>query len=141
MSEHIEKLITKVNRLERETERLQMIEGVGVWTDWTPTISYAGGTTDPTSATVTSARYLRLGKLVIVYAQIAITRGSGDRTITTLSYPVTRANIYSTGVGDQNVTIAGHNIVPVYMANVIAVLHGTMTRDGTITLQLTYEAA
>lgn len=112
---------------------------LGEWVDFSPTIGYAGGSTNPTSQTVNSARYCQVGKVVHAYVDLDITRGSGDRTITTVSYPISPANFYSVGHADQNITAIGHNIVPVYMAGNLAVYHGTMTRDGGITLFITYE--
>ncbi len=112
---------------------------LGEWNDWTPTIGYGGGTTDPTSATVNSARYSRVGNVIKIYADISITRGTGDRVSTTLSYPVTPSSFDSVGVADQRLTAVGHNIAIVYMAANIVVYHGAMTRSGTINLYLEYE--
>jgi hypothetical protein len=60
----------------------------GVWTNYTPTITYAGGTTNPTSVTAT-IRYIRVGKIVFFHCNGgSFTRGSGDRSYVIFTLPV-----------------------------------------------------
>lgn len=81
MSDFDEKMIQKLKRLEREVERLQRWESPGIWKVWTPTIAWGGGTTDPTTVSVASARYCQIGKMVTFSLTVQIvTLGSGDRT-------------------------------------------------------------
>ena len=108
MSDFDEKMIQKLKRLEREVERLQRWESPGIWKAWTPTIAWGGGTTDPTTVSVASARYCQIGKLVTVNLTIQIvTLGSGDRTYFTATAPVnvyksSPAAIYRDGIKTGN---------------------------------------
>jgi len=40
------------------------VSPLGAWASWTPTITWAGGTTNPTSFTILAARYVTVGNLV-----------------------------------------------------------------------------
>jgi hypothetical protein len=60
---------------------------LGVWTSWTPTVTQAGSITK----TVTYARYIKLGRLVIAQAYLAITGAGSSATAVTVSLPVTAA--------------------------------------------------
>jgi hypothetical protein len=67
-----------------------------VWMDWEPTVTYAGGTTDPTTVVLNQARYFQVGKMVHFYLRWSITnRGSGNRTQTNFTLPVDRNASYT----------------------------------------------
>ena len=68
MSNFDEKTVDRIKKLEREVERLRVKESPGAWTSWTPTVTFAGGTTDPSSTTKQYARYTTIGKIVIATA-------------------------------------------------------------------------
>jgi len=55
---------------------------------WTPVITYAGGTTDPTSNTVNEATFSIKGNMVTINLKSTIVRGSGNRTQVLYSCPV-----------------------------------------------------
>lgn len=58
------------------------------FTSWTPTVSYAGGTTNPTTVNITQAIYKILGDQCFYQIKASITRGSGNRTFIQFSLPV-----------------------------------------------------
>jgi hypothetical protein len=60
---------------------------LGVWTSWAPTVTQAGSITK----TVTYARYIKLGRLVIAQAYLAITGAGSSATAVTVSLPATAA--------------------------------------------------
>ena len=73
----------EIQKLYDEIQALRTIQipgGTTGWTSWTPTITYLGGTTNPTSLSVISARYSRVGKTTTVTLVGSLTRGAGDRT-------------------------------------------------------------
>jgi hypothetical protein len=55
--------------------------------NYTPTVTYSGGTTNPTSIT-TDFKFAIRGKIAIINGKGALTRGSGDRTFTKFTLPV-----------------------------------------------------
>lgn len=59
----------------------------GVWTTWTPTLTQSGTVT----ATVTRARYMRIGKTIHFYASLAVTGTGTASNAVTVSLPVTAA--------------------------------------------------
>jgi hypothetical protein len=68
---------------------LAIAGSIGVWQSWTPTITWAGGTTDPTTVGLASARYCMVGKLVTVNLTVNVSvLGSGNRTIMYADAPV-----------------------------------------------------
>ena len=52
---------------------------------WTPTVTYSGGTTDPTSTTITNAYWRVIGSEIFFNIFANQTRGSGNRTHTIFS--------------------------------------------------------
>lgn len=112
------------------------------WPDgfsWTPTVSFIGGTTDPTSVVIDSAKWRIQGKIALFVINATLTRGSGDRQYTLFSlpppfnfsvtYPATGLN---NGVGGVNlnssiVYISGGDIVN---------YHGTMINSGNYYISL-----
>ena len=112
------------------------------WDTWVPTVTYSGGSADPTTSAINYAGYFQLGKLVVVSIDCTITRGSGDRTQTTFSLPVAANGAYYASAGYQTVTSVFPLAAPVYVnatLSAITVAHGAMSRDGDIVFQCTYQ--
>lgn len=100
-------LATKVTALDRKVERLKVKESpnAGVWQDWTPTVTFAGGTTDPSSTTLQYARYTRIGKTVIANADYTFGAG-GNRTEYKFTLPLTPAKTYGAVTGYESLKTA-----------------------------------
>ena len=112
---------------------------IGAWASWTPTITWSGGTTDPTSFTVLSARYVTVGNLVFCTLRGSLTRGSGDRSYLSLTAPVTISNLAS---GSAHHNINGNDFIsaPLYsQSGKVSIFTGTMTKDGYIWASWFYE--
>lgn len=69
--------------------------GFPQWFNWTPTVTYAGGTTDPTSSTLVSARFTVQGKTTFFHFNFNIVAGSSNRVLIAFSLPIPRADSYS----------------------------------------------
>lgn len=111
---------------------------VGVWKDWTPTISYAGGTTDPTSLTVTF-RYVVIGKMLVFNINGSLIRGSGDRTYIAFTLPINYAVNFTPMA---TITFAGTKSCAAFgqSGNRVSVaLGGAMSSDGYIFVSGFYE--
>jgi hypothetical protein len=54
--------------------------GFPVWFTWTPSVTYSGGTTDPTGWVFNMAKFMIVGALLTFDLFATLTRGSGDRT-------------------------------------------------------------
>lgn len=65
---------------------------IGVWQDWTPTVTFEGGTTDPPAITKYHARYTTIGKIVIASADYYFGLG-GDRTQYKFTLPLTPSGL------------------------------------------------
>ena len=112
---------------------------IGAWASWTPTITWTGGTTDPTSLTVSSARYVTVGNLVFCMLRGSLTRGSGDRSYLSLTAPVTISNL---AAGSAHHNINGNDFIsaPLYSTSgKVSIFTGTMTKDGYIWASWFYE--
>jgi len=112
---------------------------IGAWASWTPTITWFGGTTDPTSFTVSSARYVTVGNLVFCMLRGSLTRGSGDRSYLSLTAPVTISNL---AAGSAHHNINGNDFIsaPLYSTSgKVSIFTGTMTKDGYIWASWFYE--
>jgi hypothetical protein len=79
------------------------------WLDWLPTITYSGGTTDPTSNTVNVARYRLSGNMVNLYMKSTLVFGSGNRTATFFTLPIGRFDTSNLFFSSSN-TITGASI-------------------------------
>ena len=101
MSNFDEKTIERIKRLEKEVERLRVKESPGAWLDWTPTVTFAGGTTDPSTTTLQYARYMQIGKIVIATADYLFGTG-GDRTQFKFTLPLTPAQTYGAVTGYES---------------------------------------
>lgn len=112
---------------------------IGAWDSWTPTITWVGGTTDPTSFTISAARYVTVGNLVFCMLRGSLTRGSGDRSYLSLTAPVTISNL---AAGSAHHNINGNNFIsaPLYSTSgKVSIFTGTMTKDGYIWASWFYE--
>jgi hypothetical protein len=58
------------------------------WFNFTPTVTYAGGTTDPTSLTINYAYFSIIGTSVHTIIHGTLVRGSGDRTVIYFTTPL-----------------------------------------------------
>ncbi len=102
---------------------------------WTPTVTYSGGTTDPTSLTVT-ATFAINGRVAALNINGYLTRGSGNRTGMAFSMPITIAQDVT---GSYNIAFNGVINCPNYISGgnwTIAI--GGMTSDGYHRGLLTY---
>lgn len=115
---------------------------LGEWDTYTATVSYGGGTTDPDSETKNTA-YCRVGDVIHFAIYIDITQGSGDRTTTSVSLPVTAANTYFGSGFRHSLNGATPQVGPAYFSSTstIAFYHGAMTKDGVIIISGSYRAA
>lgn len=101
--------------------------------DFTPTITYAGGTTNPTSNTVNRASYYIDGRDMRVHIRSTLVRGSGNRTVHTFTLPW--AN-WLEGTSPANALTSfqtgGLGAVTGYMSGATFVFYAvTMASDGT----------
>ena len=137
-----EKVVDRIKKLEREVERLRVKESPGIWQDWTPTVTWIG--TAPTTTTVTSARYCKVGKLVMFNVHLTIVKGSGTSTRAEISPPVTIADMASVASG--RTTLHGGVIEGIVcpVSNSVAIranLGTAMSSDGYVIITGFYEAA
>jgi len=59
------------------------------WMNWTPAITYSGGTTDPTSNTVNTAKFHINSTHIEFLIKSTVVEGGGDRTFTLYAVPFT----------------------------------------------------
>jgi len=135
-----------INDLQNEVVAVETTLGAnaGVWKSWTPTITWEGGTTDPTAHSLIYARYVTVGKLVFIYLKVDITTlGTSDRTTLRATLPTTlanaapgsaRGNILSSSyvAFDAATSITGPTILVVFNGNPI-------TKIGSIFASAFYE--
>lgn len=100
-----EKVVDRIKRLEREVERLQVKESPGAWVNWTPTVTFEGGTTDPSSIAKVSARYTQIGKTVIANADYYFGLG-GDRTEYMFTLPFSPLQTYGAASAHESIKTA-----------------------------------
>jgi len=126
---------TTTNLIQRpifETRQLQ----------FTPTIAYSGGTTSPTSNVLNLNFYQFSAKLLTMVIQSTLTRGTGNRTITTYTMPWSTFNqTLMGGTCVDNITAAGtKNATASYQFTTGGVtyfyVHETMANDGVIYISL-----
>ena len=70
MIEHISELISEIEHLKRQIERLSVIEVGGAWIAWTPTIT-GGGSMTVSSVVNNFSKYFITGGLVIIKMRIS----------------------------------------------------------------------
>lgn len=75
--------------------------GLLAWTNWTPTITAQSGSL--TSTTITTARYVQLGKIVVIQFYFTITNGGtgGGSIFFTLPSGKTAKNNFQCGAGRE----------------------------------------
>jgi len=104
---------------------------------YTPSLSWAGGTTDPTSASL-DVRYVITGKWCTVAFKAYIIRGSGDRSVLYFSLPISSTvNVGGSGASSlagYYATIGGFTDG----ANFTALID-QMSSDGNIFMWVNYE--
>lgn len=74
---------------------------------WTPTITYSGGATNPTSYTVNTANYKLVGGNLSMTLNATLVRGTGDRTNIIHTLPFTNTAVIHLLPGMDNITAAG----------------------------------
>lgn len=99
-SSHINELQDEVVAVET-----QLGTNAGTWLDWTPTVTFAGGTTNPSSTTKVYARYTRIGNIVIATADYSFGTG-GNRTEYKFTLPLTPAQTYGAVTGYESLKTA-----------------------------------
>lgn len=99
---------------------------------WTPTITYSGGTTNPTSNTVSVSSYQINGRSILFHLESALVRGSGNRANTFFDLPWgTFVGGTSPSNGLTSFTAAGLHVATVYLsAPQIVYYNETMVADG-----------
>lgn len=102
--------------------------------NWTPAVTYGGGTTDPTSTTITYARYSISGAFLIFNLKAAVVRGSGDRTSTRFSQPANKVPPSAPSYDGRTSITGAYAWCFTYDAGASGILasHGAMTSDGNI---------
>lgn len=99
---------------------------------WISVVTYAGGTTSPTSNTVNNAFYRVLYDKVYVSVKSTLVRGSGNRTITLFSVPFNAISpdIYPIS-GLDTITAAGAKAsAAIYVEDTNITVIETMANDG-----------
>jgi len=101
--------------------------------NWTPSITYAGGSTDPTSNTVNTANYLVDGRKVFFSIKSTIVRGAGDRPNTIYTLPLSIGSTQVPGNGIDTITAGGLLVATiVYLLNATIIYGKTMSADGSM---------
>lgn len=99
--------------------------------DWAPQISYSGGTTGPTSNTVSGAKYLITHRGFDFEITSALVKGSGNRTTTVFTMPFTFVGTRPV-VGLDSITAAGAKYpTAAYIGGANLTFVETMANDGT----------
>ena len=110
------------------------------WFNYTPSITYAGGTTDPTSNTIGFAKYNVTANICSIVLKSTLVKGTGDRTVIMFSDPVTRL---STGIMSLNAYSAcsGANAMPVCVHEATAKqeIFETMAGNGDYAINASYD--
>lgn len=137
-----EKVVDRIKKLEREVERLRVKESPGAWQSWTPTLTYLGGTSNPTYTG--TFRYSQIGKIVMFQVRVSFTLGASNRSYTYISLPITAVtSSYSAVSASGNIVSTTYGTYAAFVDSGagITIVHGTMTRDGNLFASGFYEAA
>lgn len=96
-----------INDLQNEVVAVETQLGVnaGTWQNWTPTVTFEGGTVDPPTITKYHARYTTIGKIAIASADYLFANG-GDRTQYKFTLPLTPAQTYVAATGYESLKTA-----------------------------------
>lgn len=98
---------------------------------WVPQITYGGGTTNPTSNTISRAVYLLNGRNLSQNIVSVLVRGSGNRTQTTFTAAFASPALTPINVMD-GITAGGNKMAVAYVNNDnTIVVSETMANDGT----------
>jgi hypothetical protein len=113
-------------------------QGFPAYFAYTPTITFAGGTTDPTTVTP-AGRFCINGGAVSVTMVISMTRGSGNRLYTSFTLPTKYSSIGNGSVSSfwTSTTTVTHGSYGGGSER-LTIYHGTMTADGSLYANLTY---
>ena len=135
-----------INDLQNEIVAVETQLGVnaGTWQSYTPSLSWTGGTTDPTSATFDYAKYTQIGKMVTVQFILTVVRGSGDRVFATIGLPINSSVHGLAGTGVEDLTSAlrqPFNVSSYAFDSVTAYPPSAMSRDGSMRITFTYPIA
>ena len=141
MREMNDKLWNEIEQLRRDVERLKTQGGTGRWTAYTPTVTYGGGTTNPTSLTPL-AKYFRLGNYCTVNGHGYLVRGSGNRSQIYFSTPFNHSTD-RLHIGNAYCTFSTAGLAPCYLeSNRIYIYNGDMIgTGGYVMFSVTYEVA
>lgn len=126
--------------------KIENPQGFSHWFNWTPTITYAGGTTDPTSNTINEAMFKINGKEVKFYLKSTLVRGSGNRTWIKYSLPITFAVPADTVLYGRETTVTTTPVVRGCQTGtgentVTIALVSAMANDGIISIAGFYRIA
>ena len=124
-------LMNRIESLESRIRFLSRLETLNYtdWTSYTPTVTYAGGTTDPTGIT-TDFHYAIIGNVLFILGSGYLTRGSGDQTYTRFTLPIAVSESGGVSVSAQYATV-GYGETRVDPINDrIVVNHSGMSSDG-----------
>ena len=112
------------------------------WTNYTPTLTWGGGTTNPTTVSFDFAKHLSLGKMTICLVSISIdTLGSGDRVYVDIPLPVNAGSSFIPAVAQENITSVGGSsprATSLGGGTYVRIYHGTMTRTGHVSMSIIY---
>ena len=114
------------------------------WQDWTPTVTWFGGTTDPTSSTLAYAKYVVIGKMVTINVVCTVVIGSGNRIYAQFTLPINSVVNGLCGSGVEDLTTALRtpcNVSNYAFNSVVVYLPSAMARDGSMRFTFTYEIA
>jgi hypothetical protein len=107
-------------------------EGFPAKFNFTSTVTYSGGTTDPTSVTVNSAYWSFVGGSPHVTIKATLVKGTGDRTFTIFSVPFTMPAFNIPISGTDNMTAAGLKTPTACYGHTNSIyVFETMANDGT----------
>lgn len=115
---------------------------LGTWQNWTPTVTYLGGSTDPTSTTIEHARYCQIGNMVSFSLVASIVCGSGNRTVAFVTLPITAKYSQITASCSEDIVTSTNTPRACWADNtsrMVVTLTSAMTQDGRIRISGTYE--
>lgn len=99
--------------------------------NYTPTITYSGGTTDPTSNTIDFAYFQVVGSMCHFNIKSTIVRGSGNRNFTQYTFPIARATTnYITFAGTSSFNSSNLYGVAYSDSTTVMKFPITMNQDG-----------
>ena len=137
------KFAEQLRALEKRVSHVERVEGTNAnWQNWTPSVAYYGGSTNPQSVSFDHARYIQVGKIVTFSFVANVIRGSGNRTIVYFTLPVTAKYSNFSASCSEDVTTSTQLPRGCFadQANRVCVrLETAMARDGKIRVSGSYE--